>query len=88
MGESGVLFVQSLAVLVWTYATAITIVLGERWVENSSGELEGVMKVICTTCTLIVLWFYALPHTLLVVHGYLSGGESIECVKMTKESTQ
>ena len=33
MGESVVLFMQSLVVLVWVYATAITIVLGERWVE-------------------------------------------------------
>lgn len=88
MGESVVLFMQSLVVLVWIYATAITIVLGTRWMENSSGEQEGVMKVICAICTLFVLWYFALPHILLVVQGYLSGGESVECVKMAKESTQ
>lgn len=82
MGESGVLFAQSLVVLGWVYLTGLCFVLGMRWVENAGGDLEAFVKFVCMVATLMVLWLFALKPTLQTVHVYLSSDETIECVKV------
>ena len=82
MGESGILFAQSLVVLGWVYLTGLCFVLGMRWVENAGGDLEAFVKFICMAATLVVLWLFALKPTLQTVHVYLSDDKTVECVKV------
>ena len=82
MGESGILFAQSLVVLGWVYLTGLCFVLGMRWVENAGGDLEAFVKFVCMGATLVVLWLFALKPTLQTVHVYLSDDKTVECVKV------
>ena len=82
MGESGILFAQSLVVLGWVYITGLCLVLGMRWVDNARGDLEAFVKFICMVATLMVLWGFSLKPTLQTVYAYLSPNKNIECVKV------
>lgn len=84
MGESGVLFAQSLVVLGWVYLTGLCLVLCVRWVGNSRDDFEGFVKFVCMGATLMVLWLFALNPTLQTVHTYLSNDNTIKCVKSSK----
>lgn len=82
MGESGILFAQSLVVLGWVYITGLCLVLGMRWVENARDYLEAFVKSICIVATLMVLWGFALEPALQTVYAYLSDDKTVECVKV------
>ena len=84
MGESGVLFAQSLVVLGWVYRTGACLVLGMRWADNSRGNFEGVVKLICIVATLMVLWGFALKPAMQTVYAHLSDDKTVECVKVKK----
>lgn len=82
MGESGILFAQSLVVLGWVYITGACLVLGMRWADNSRGNFEGVVKFTCMVASLIVLWLFALKPALQTVYAYLSVDKTVECGTM------
>ena len=82
MGESGILFAQSLVVLGWVYLTGACLVLGMRWADNSRGNFEGVVKFICMVATLMVLWGFALKPALQTVYAHLSDDKTVECGTM------
>ena len=82
MGESGILFAQSLVVLGWVYITGLCLVLGMRWVENDRGYLEAFVKSICIVATLMVLWGFALKPALQTVYAHLSDDKTVECGTM------
>ena len=82
MTESIVLFAQSLVVLGWVYLTGLCLVLCVRWVGNSRGNFEGVVKLICMVATLMVLWGFALKPALQTVYAHLSDDKTVECVKV------
>lgn len=82
MGESGILFAQSLVVLGWVYITGLCLVLGMRLVENARDDLEAFVKSICIVVALVVLWGFSLKPALQTVYTYLSPNKNIECVKV------
>ena len=84
MGESGILFAQSLVVLGWVYITGLCLVLGMRLADNSREIFEGVVKFICMVATLMVLWGFALKPALQTVYAHLSEDKTVECVKVKK----
>ena len=82
MGEYGILFAQSLVVLGWVYLTGACLVLGMWWADNSRGNFEGIVKLICMVATLMVLWGFALKPALQTVYAHLSDDKTVECVKV------
>ena len=82
MPETTILFAQSLVVLGWVYITGLCLVLGMRWADNSRGNFEGVVKLICMVATLMVLWGFALKPALQTVYAHLSDDKTVECGTM------